>query len=94
MKETILQAARDILHVNLTEEQVVRCIKSAAADASQWMAEADADQLPPIATLHLDWSLDADLKDAGVLPRSMQSLSFMIARANAKAKAIEALAAL
>jgi hypothetical protein len=95
MNATIISKARAILAADeyLTDEQVVRCIQSAAADAENWAEEAEAEALPDIATMHHDWSIDTDLCDAGVNGGKMQRLSFNIATGRAGAKALEALAA-
>lgn len=93
MTATIISKARGILRAyDLTDEQVVRCIQSAAADAEHWAEEADAEVLPEIDTMHHDWDTDADLRDAGVTDADMQRLSFSIATQRAAAKALEALA--
>ena len=68
-----------LLHVELTDEQVIRCVQSAAADALSWKTEADGDFLPDVASMHCDWHIDADLRDAGVTDEGMQRLSFAIA---------------
>jgi hypothetical protein len=96
MTATIISKARDIIDADehLTDEQVIRCIQSANIDSLNWEAVADADDLPEPSEIHLDWSIDADLKDAGVTPERMQVLSFNIARQRAVTKALEALAAL
>lgn len=91
MTATIISKARGILRsYDLTDEQVVRCIQSAAADAEQWAKEADAEVLPDIASMHCDWCIDADLCDAGVTDADMQRLSFSIATQRAASKALEA----
>jgi hypothetical protein len=94
MRTTIISTAREILDAyDLTDEQVVRCIQSANIDSLNWEAVADADDLPEPSEINLDWSIDVDLKDAGVTPEKMQVLSFTIASQRAVTKALEALAA-
>lgn len=83
MKNIDIQSARTILDVELTDEQVTRAIESAASDAEHWSEEAAAGTLPKISEMHLDWSIDEDLVEAGVDGYAMQRLSFAIARANA-----------
>lgn len=94
MTATTISIARDIIDADehLTDEQVVRCIQYAAADAEQWAEEADAEVLPDIASMHCDWSIDADLRDAGVSDENMQRLSFAVATQRAAWKALEVLA--
>lgn len=94
MKDKILNAARDWLSADLTDEQTIRCIQAAFTDATHWAAEAESDSLPKISELHLDWSIDADLRDAGVTDEGMQILSFMIAEQRAATKTTETIAAL
>jgi hypothetical protein len=80
MNTITIQAAREILaaEIELTDEQVSRCIESATADAAQWIAEND---LPQVTEMELDWHIDRDIKDAGVNSYAMQKLSFAIATA-------------
>lgn len=80
MNTITFQAAREILaaEIELTDEQVARCIESAAADAAQWVSEND---LPQVTEMEVDWHIDADLRDAGVNSYAMQKLSLTIATA-------------
>ena len=74
--------AREILAApDLTDTQVERAIALASEDAKHWAAEASAGTLPQVDAMHLDWSIDADLLDAGVNDYAMQRLSFAIAEA-------------
>ena len=66
-----------ILGANLTDEQAARAFESAASDAEIWLTTED---LPDIDEMELDWSIDPDLRDAGVIPYRMQRLSFEIVR--------------
>jgi hypothetical protein len=81
MNTISIEAARKLLSAELTDQQIDRCIQSAMTDAAQWHAEAAADELPDIETMHLDWAIDDDLQEAGVDGYGMQRLSFAIAKA-------------
>lgn len=60
----------------LTTEQQSRLHAAAFADSRHWLAEAKAGTLPDVSTMHLDWQIDEDLREAGVTPAMMQTLSF------------------
>ena len=75
--------AREILAAPaLTDNQVARAIATASEDSKHWAEEAAAGTLPQIESMHLDWSIDPDLVEAGVSDYAMQRLSFTIAEAS------------
>ena len=80
MKVTIQAAIDEIVtEIELSDEQINRCFRLASEDAEQWKAEAAAGNLPKIEEMEIDWSLDTNLKEAGVTGYAMQRLSFAIA---------------
>lgn len=74
-----ISVARSILAAKLTDEQVLRCIQDAFADARHWFGQAVSGTLPDINTMHLDWEIPTDIREAGVDGYGMQRLSFAIA---------------
>lgn len=79
----------EILPSSLTAEQRARCHAMAKEDAAHWAEATAAGNLPEVETMHLDWQVDADLRDAGVDSEMLQRLSFSLATQNASVWMVE-----
>jgi len=65
-----------LTELKLTAEQTARINEITNEDAHNWSEEAAAGTLPNVTEMHLDWQIDADLRDAGVTPEMLQIESF------------------